>query len=98
MNNGVAIGVRKDIRYKLIDDFETYLIGITVDTEQGNIHIVTSYIPPRDSWRLAVPTVLGSPSSKSRRRRWRELRLNEEEGCKISLAARFLRLIVNVMR
>ena len=49
MHNGLAIGVRKDITYKLIDDFETDMIGITVETEQGNIHIVTSYIPPRDN-------------------------------------------------
>ena len=49
MHNWVAIAVRKYIRYKLIDDFETNMIGITVETEQGNIDIVTSYIPPRDS-------------------------------------------------
>ena len=49
MHNGVAIAVRKDIWYTLIDDFETNMIGITVETAQGNIHIFTSYIPPRDS-------------------------------------------------
>ena len=52
LHSGVAIAVRRDTHYKLIDDFETdmFMLGVTIDTPQGHIHIITTYIPPRDSY------------------------------------------------
>ena len=46
-NNGAAIAIRRNLPYKLLDDFETDMIGATITTRQGPIHIVTAYIPPR---------------------------------------------------
>ena len=47
IHNGVAMGIRRDIKYKLIDSFESDMFGITIETTLGPIHIVTTYIPPR---------------------------------------------------
>ena len=47
INNGVAVGVRRDIKYKLIDNFESDMLGITIETSLGPVHIITAYIPPR---------------------------------------------------
>ena len=44
IHNGVVIGIRRDIKYKLIDSFESDMLGITIETTLGPIHIVTTYI------------------------------------------------------
>ena len=33
---------------RILDDFETDMVGATIETPQGNMHIITTYIPPRD--------------------------------------------------
>ena len=43
IHNGVAIGIRRDIKYKLIDSFESDMLGITIETTLGPIHRVTTY-------------------------------------------------------
>ena len=44
IHNGVAIAVRRDHRYKLIENFEFDMLGVTLETSLGPIQIVTSYI------------------------------------------------------
>ena len=46
LHNGTAIAIRKDIQYRLQDDFESDLLGITVTTHQGPITFSTLYNPP----------------------------------------------------
>ena len=46
-HNGTAMAIRRDISYKLLDNFYTDMIGITIETREGRIYIVTMYIPPR---------------------------------------------------
>ena len=46
-NNGVAVGVRRDINYKLIDNFESDMLGVSIETSLGPVHIITAFIPPR---------------------------------------------------
>jgi hypothetical protein len=43
---GTAIAIRHNLEYRLLDDFETDLIGISVMTRQGPITIATLYSPP----------------------------------------------------
>ena len=47
---GIAIGVRKDVSYKILDNFNDDFIGIQVDTTKGPIAIHTTYIPPRRNY------------------------------------------------
>jgi len=47
---GVAIAVKNNIPTKLIDDFYTDILAISINTRQGDIIIATSYIPPRDGY------------------------------------------------
>lgn len=46
-NDGVAIAIRKNIKYRLIDDFTDEFLAIQIDTTIGEIIIATSYLPPR---------------------------------------------------
>ena len=49
-HNGSAIAIRKDITYRLHDDFYSDLLAITIETIQGHITIATTYNPPRDDY------------------------------------------------
>lgn len=44
---GTAVAIRNNLQYRLLDDFYTDMVGISIDTEQGPITIATTYIPPR---------------------------------------------------
>ena len=43
---GVAIAIKKTLKYKIHDDFDTDMLAITLQTEQGPLTIGTSYVPP----------------------------------------------------
>ena len=45
-HRGTAIAIKKDLNYRLLDDFETDLLAVTIDTRQGPITVATDYIPP----------------------------------------------------
>lgn len=47
MHDGVAIAIKKNINYKLIDNFEEEVLAIQITTTQGPIIIATVYSPPR---------------------------------------------------
>lgn len=46
-NDGVAIAIKKDIKYRLIDNFTEETLAIQIDTTLGEIIIGTMYLPPR---------------------------------------------------
>lgn len=50
MHSGTAICIRRDVKYRLIDHFETDMIGVTVTTNQGPIDILTTYVAPRQPY------------------------------------------------
>ena len=45
-HKGAAIAIKKTIPYKLLDDFETDILAIEINTPQGAIVIATAYLPP----------------------------------------------------
>ena len=47
IHSGTAIAIRQNIKYKLIENFYTEMLGITIETHEGPIHIVTTYVPSR---------------------------------------------------
>ncbi|KAG0418610.1 hypothetical protein EQH57_0713, partial [Dictyocoela roeselum] len=49
-HSGIGIAVRKNIPFRLIDDFHSDFLAISVPTAQGNIIIVTTYVPPREQY------------------------------------------------
>ena len=46
-HSGTAIAIKNTISHTVLDDFETDLLAINVNTPQGTITIGTDYIPPR---------------------------------------------------
>lgn len=44
---GAAIAIKKGIPYRLQDDFESDMIGITLTIDNSPVTIVTTYVPPR---------------------------------------------------
>ena len=44
---GIAIAIRKNIKYKIMDDFIDDILGIELMTTKGPIIILTTYSPPR---------------------------------------------------
>jgi len=46
-HSGSAIAIKKNIPFRLHDDFHSDLLAITIETRQGPITIATTYIPPR---------------------------------------------------
>ena len=44
---GVAIAIRRNIKYQLIDGYDSDILAIKVNTTLGDAIIATSYIPPR---------------------------------------------------
>ena len=49
---GVAIGVRRNISHRLLDDTTDDVIAVEIDTDRGPIILCTAYIPPR---RMIMP-------------------------------------------
>ena len=47
---GVAVGVRKDANYKILDYFNDDFIGVQIDTTKGPVAIHTTYIPPKRNY------------------------------------------------
>ena len=47
---GIAIAVRKNIKYKLLDDFQDDILGVELRTTKGPIIIMTNYSPPRRNY------------------------------------------------
>ena len=59
-SDGVALGVRHDLAHKLIHDFTSEMLAITIMTTHGEVTIATCYLPParaylpqRDFYRLS---------------------------------------------
>ena len=50
MQAGVAVAVKKDIKYRIIDDFTDDILGVQVETTKGLIVILTNYSPPRRNY------------------------------------------------
>ena len=48
--HGTAIAIKHGIQYRLLDDFETDLLGLTIHTRQGEITIATLYSPPNEPY------------------------------------------------
>ena len=46
-NSGIAIAIRKNLKYQLLDDFQGDLLGVKLHTTRGPIVILTTYLPPR---------------------------------------------------
>jgi hypothetical protein len=46
-HSGAAIAMKSSIKYRLIDNFHSDMLGVTIETIAGPIHIATTYIPPR---------------------------------------------------
>ena len=50
MKAGVVVAVKKDIKYRIIDDFTDDILGVQVETTKGPIVILTNYSPPRRNY------------------------------------------------
>lgn len=46
-NDGIAIAVKSNINYKIIDDFNQEVMAIKITTTIGEIIVATTYLPPR---------------------------------------------------
>ena len=47
---GVALGMRKGISYKILDNINDDFIGVQIESIKGPIVIYTAYIPPRRNY------------------------------------------------
>ena len=47
---GIAIAIRKNIRYKTLDDFQDDILGIELNTNKGLLIVLTNYSPPRRNY------------------------------------------------
>lgn len=63
-HSGAAICIRNNIHYKILDNFESDLIGAEIETQQGPIRILTTYVPPRTSY-LHYPDLYKALNSKT---------------------------------
>ena len=50
---GVAVAIRKDLQYRLVDDFADDDLGVEIETTKGRIMIISNYSPPRRNY---IPT------------------------------------------
>ena len=50
LHRGTAIAIKSTIPHTIIDDFETDLLGINVETRQGTITVGTDYVSPRSTY------------------------------------------------
>ena len=60
---GIAIAIKNNIRHKLYDNYETDVLTVTIETNNGPIDISTTYIPPRQGYLYApdMLKILNSP-------------------------------------
>ena len=49
-HDGSAILVKSHIKHKVIDNFDTDILQITIQTNTGPIHIAKTYLPPRRAY------------------------------------------------
>ena len=47
LHDGSAILVKENIKHKIIEDFDTDVLQISIETSTGKINIATTYLPPR---------------------------------------------------
>ena len=47
---GVAVAVRKNLRYRLMDDFADDILGVQIEMTRGQVMILTNYSPPRRNY------------------------------------------------
>ena len=50
---GVAGAIRKDLQYRLVEDFADDVLGVEIETTKGRIMIITNYSPPPRNY---IPT------------------------------------------
>lgn len=68
INSGVAIAIKKNIKHRIIEDFQEDFLAVEVQTRRGPIVIATTYLPPRRNFlpnqdfmklmRKQIPTYL----------------------------------------
>ena len=44
---GIAIAIKRNINYQLIDDFDSDILAIKLETSKGPVIFATTYLPPR---------------------------------------------------
>ena len=44
---GVAIAIRKNLKYKIIDDYQNDFLTLELETTRGKLRLSTIYVPPR---------------------------------------------------
>ena len=44
---GIAIAIKRNIKHKLIDDFQEDVLAIEIETSRGPVVLCTTYLPPR---------------------------------------------------
>ena len=49
-HTGVAVAVRRDLQYCIVDDFADDILGVQLETTRGHIMIITNYNPPRRNY------------------------------------------------
>ena len=50
MHAGIAIAVRSNLQYKVINDFNDDILGIQIKTVKGPVEFYTIYSPPRRTY------------------------------------------------
>lgn len=50
LHDGVAIGIKRTLKYKIIDDFEESVLAVKLQTEIGEVTLRTVYQPPRRNY------------------------------------------------
>ena len=50
LHAGIAIAVRSNLQYKIIDDFNDDILGIQTKTVKGPVEFYTIYSPPRRNY------------------------------------------------
>ena len=45
--DGVAIAIRRGIKYRIFDDFHDEFLAVEIDTSLGPVRLATGYLPPR---------------------------------------------------
>lgn len=49
-NDGIAIAVRRNIKYKIIDNYTEEFMSVKIRTSLGEVQIGTTYLPPRRNY------------------------------------------------
>ena len=49
---GVAIGIKREMSYQLLDDFQEDMLAIRLETRKGPVIVATCYSPPRRAYFL----------------------------------------------